>query len=428
MKALDDELNLLDNQITPNIFQKYGLKIIFYLLMILNLGISTVNPGYFYIYTTRTNTIALVVMLVMIIGIIPLVKFDIHIDNNLFIFQVLYIITTIITIIINGKDLISSSLFLSTIPLLICILTIALVESDDGFKFITHFIAIFALLLSFQTIAICLDLYLTTGSLSKGLIITSVGGSNFIAAHLIVCFIFLLLSRKQLRLPYFLFCIIITFIAIILTISFGAIITLLIVLSLIAIFQSKPGSMQPLLFILGIFGVIIFLLYVIFLGTTLINSENTIIVNFMMKIQYFIDGNYTRLFSSRDIIYRQSIDTILERPIFGYDGFLIYKGVETRTHNWILDILISKGIVGAVIFIIMMGYSLRKIHHSSILKPELTPIKYALFTGLIHGMVEPNLFSRTFDFLWWVLIGIAIGEIMKMNQVDLIINDNIEVS
>jgi hypothetical protein len=399
------------------------LNSLFFLLMALNLGLSNIAPGYLYLYTSTKNAISLIYAIIMIVGIIFLFNSTIIIDKNLFILQSLYFFSTFLTSLINVKFIedIFYSLFLAIIPLLLCILAIALTRKADGFKFTQVLISIYSIWLSLQTIFAALNLYISNGVVNKNLLIVSIGGSNFIAAHLIVCFIYIVLSYRSHFWKFYFLIIGILLFAIILTASFGAILTIIMMLSFSIIFHKKNRSLKLKIITIIILVLLLFLILGELQGWIfqIMDTNNILYIplyKLSIKLKYLMEKNYARAFAGRFEIYNLAIQSVLKKPLFGHLGYLKYNNLDVRTHNWILDSLIFRGVIGTFFYSSSIIYLMLKIHNQSKENNNLRSIKYALYTGIFHGMIEPNFFTRTFDFLWWLMAGIAIGEIIKLNR------------
>lgn len=408
------EIYMENKSLIDKNMRKSKLEIVFYILMILNLGIGNISAGFLYYYTSTTFIVAVVSIVVIFCGLLLQFRTKIYFDSKLMIRQALFVFSSLITLLLNGEGILSilSDVFLVIQPLLLCILAITLTKKNNGYKFLTTFISVYSTWVSLQTIFMVGHLLITYGTISKSLLKVSIGGSNYIAAHLIVCFIYLILSRDRSTNKYKHFTIAITLIAIILTISFGALVSLLTITLLIMKKKIIRVKNIVILFIIG--AVLIAILNGILINIADNNIFSSILLNINKKIQYLLEGNYTRLLAGRNLIYNFAIQVGMEKPIFGHSNFLYYFGVETRTHNWVIDSFITKGIVGTTFFISIVYYVMKRINTFIKLDHRLIAVKYTLAIGLIHGLVEPNFFSRSYDFLWWLIAGIAIGEIKKV--------------
>ncbi|MGI6587875.1 MAG: hypothetical protein ACOX2N_03650 [Peptococcia bacterium] len=131
--SLDRDINFKDKDINQQIKGKgIGLKTLFYLLMILNLGIGNISAGYLYFFTSATSLVALISTFIMMVGFLSLFRTNIFVEKNLFLIQIFYFLSAFITAIINRRavEIALSSLFLAITPCLICILAIALTSKN----------------------------------------------------------------------------------------------------------------------------------------------------------------------------------------------------------------------------------------------------------------------------------------------------------
>lgn len=401
------------------------IKWIFYLLLFLNLGVGNIEKGYLYFYTSTTNIVGVLSIFIMLVGLLGLLKGQMMVEKKLFILQMFYIMATMIALLINGKNIITifASIYISIIPLVIGLLSISYTSKQNGYKFIKKFVVIYSLWLSLQTLILVVNQYFLYGSVNKSTIKVSIGGSNFIAAHLIVCLVFLVFSGSEYIGKKYRFAVMLSLLATILTISFGAIFTLFIVGLLVLLFDKRFRKLKYRLLFSVVLVLIIVVLFSLESGWifNVINETSIFyqpLLKFTQKFNYIFSGNYTRALSGRDFIYNLALQEFYKKPIFGYGEHLYYSGEIIRTHNWVLDTLIFRGLFGSAFYLMMVMYILFKIFNHKNNNKTLVAIKYALITGIIHGMIEPNFFTRTFDYLWWLLASVAIGEILKKSRLD----------
>jgi len=115
------------------------------------------------------------------------------------------------------------------------------------------------------------------------------------------------------------------------------------------------------------------------------------------------------LTSNRLILFSLELERWTDHIFFG-GGF---SGVTmvSRSHNWIIDLLVRSGVVGLVIFLVAIGGWYQKVARCSCKSPLIRSTFYASIVALIQGMLEVTLFTVTFDILFWTLVGLSIAEV-----------------
>ena len=115
-------------------------------------------------------------------------------------------------------------------------------------------------------------------------------------------------------------------------------------------------------------------------------------------------------YSSRDIIYENSLSVITESPIIGY-GLNAYSSVVGGTffypHNIILEILIDSGLIGLIPLLIILLFSvicIFKYTNRSMPFFIILPI-YMILVSLLSG----DLYDFRYYFFWVFLILIPLG-------------------
>ncbi len=401
-------------------------KIGLIMAMVASLGIGYGNNIEIHgLFITVPYVSSLLMLLALILG--NILEKNIVINIKLLIVQFLFAISGIISVLlnVNNFDVIGSivaiiSLF---IPTLTCLNAISLAYKINGDAFLSKFMIIYSVWVSAQILLVALESFRSFGILHKDNILISFGASNFIAGHLVVCFIYLFFCNKKhikkWRLPVLL----LNALAIIITVSFGAIIAILITLLISMIIRWKTIPIMRKLILTLLIGVIVVGTIKFADGTLLteVDSDNMfygIIVKQVEKLEVLSQGNYSSFFAGRDIVYKDSFSVIEAHPIFGYGRTQVVVDDEVgRTHNWVLEALVSYGTVGFIFYLLAIIIVLYCVIQNRKLGATDKAKWLALSVGLIHGLVEPTFFSRTFDFLWWTIAGVAIGELMKRRMV-----------
>lgn len=107
-------------------------------------------------------------------------------------------------------------------------------------------------------------------------------------------------------------------------------------------------------------------------------------------------------------VYADVVELIFQHPILGRSAYS-YIAFDTKySHNFLLESLNQTGIIGTCIYLLIWGYCFKKI---SKIREEKIRFLFQIFIliTLIHGSVEPNLFSIISDTFVWFLLGIGCG-------------------
>jgi|SRR5690625_913375 len=124
-------------------------------------------------------------------------------------------------------------------------------------------------------------------------------------------------------------------------------------------------------------------------------------------ILLLVDNIY---YSSRDIIYENTLEAIIEKPIFGH-GLNAYSAVVGGPfyypHNIILEVLIDSGVLGLIPFIMVLLFSLICIYKhrkSPMLVFAVTP-----FYMIIVSMLSGDLYDFRYYFFWILILLVPLG-------------------
>ncbi|MGN1373574.1 MAG: O-antigen ligase family protein [Candidatus Coproplasma sp.] len=139
------------------------------------------------------------------------------------------------------------------------------------------------------------------------------------------------------------------------------------------------------------------------------------------SMQFDILGRFTfdSLTSSRFQVYKEGFELFFKYPITGVGAysFKIYDSV--KAHNWILESLIESGIIISCIYFAVLYFLYKKI------KFKNKKMLVFLVFYLIHGLVEPNLFTINLDCFFWLLAATCVyGNREKGNINEKIISNN----
>jgi len=305
----------------------------------------------------------------------------------------------------------SKSFLVFTTSLMSYVIWYSIAKNIETKKF-SLFIKVFASILSIQTFGIYFRNYLEFGVVFKNAIEVPIGSSNFVAANLIVCVVYLLYVSNKNRVDTFV--IGLSIVSLILTLSFGAIVSLFLILIVRYYMDMKDRSVTRRLFMFSLLITAFIGLchYYINYSPSSDNIFNDINANISIKVIYLYEGNIERLLSGRLGLYELAIENFINNPLLGSYYGVVFKGIANfKAHNLFLEALSSYGILGFITFIIPLLTALFNVNRINrrIVESE-TPFLLALLVGIIHGFVEPNFFTLSFEFIWWSIAGYAIGK------------------
>lgn len=144
---------------------------------------------------------------------------------------------------------------------------------------------------------------------------------------------------------YILFAIIMALISI----SKSALISIIVIFFVFAIFKGNLKRLLPAVILVGI-------LFLIFVSN-----------EFIATIQDYIDGNGLKSFTGRDVIWEITISLGLERPLFGHgynaialklDGLTHLENLN-QAHNTFVESFYNLGFIGTIILIILFLYPIK---------------------------------------------------------------------
>ena len=147
----------------------------------------------------------------------------------------------------------------------------------------------------------------------------------------------------------------------------------------------------------------------LFFGVVIIFAVGVILIffkdDFWRRFKLFTIEGMT---SNRLKVYAESFHYIGQNLLLGRSAFSYDVFDAVRTHNFLLESLIQTGIIGTIIYLIIWFCCFKYI--SKIKEKNLrTLFQFFILITLIHGSVEPNLFSITSDTFVWFLLGIGVS-------------------
>lgn len=268
------------------------------------------------------------------------------------------------------------------------------IKENDILRFCECFIVIIGVqtIIAVLTSNIGQNLYLL-----KSQIVIPLGASNYITCFFILFFpIIYKLERNKIVKYIFL---ILSIVIIFLSRSTSGFIVFVILMIVLLLSEKQYKVLKILLMLLLFVGVIYFI--------GIKNSEY--LERLINNISSLFNGmDTTNVLNGREILYQECIDLIKESPIFGH-GFAYRNKISGNlmTHNWILEMTVSGGIIGLFLFAFPIYIFLKKTYKY---RKNLTLLQISIFISifcvLIQGFVEPSLSTMKFDIIFWLLIGL----------------------
>lgn len=378
-----------------------------YPILLSILGFSNFGNGFFY-FPEIFDSFSTILMLGSFL-LAFLISFSGNVKVNTFLFMgiVFHIIIVNLSLLINHVNIFESvyRINVSVIPLFMVVISSYIAKYMKPEEWINRILSTFIIWLSLQTIGSVLGTYITKGVLLKKEIAVSIGNSNFIASVLLIGLVYFILLPKCKKSKLRISTLFLGLIGLGFTFSFGSIVTFVLIMYLYYFTQNKRVSKVAIVLMIAsflIYGVFLLLLNGLLLEMFSDTIFNDFIYKSTFKIQQLTVGNYDAAFAGRGIVYSSKLELISNRVMLGYGSNVESVG-QIRSHNWILDSLIYTGILGTAIYLSLVGYVLIKIRKGKNLVSNGNSSYFALLAGIIHGFIEPNFFSKPFDFIWWLI-------------------------
>lgn len=282
-------------------------------------------------------------------------------------------------------------------------------KKEDTMKYISMFMVVTLLVISFQVIGIYfINDVIVNGTIDKVQIVTGWGIHNNFAGYICLSlpFIFYLMVKEEKSWIYFLL-IIFAGLTTILTMSRNGLLifAIEIIIGLIAYTKIKKIKRKTILIsALSLLGVFV-------LGFAIFHTQIIELFNHFIKLGFSLNG--------RDELYKIAWDSFLANPIFG-SGWFVFETTTPdyyispnpfspsfKAHNIILQILSATGIVGLIGFI-YYNYDL----HIKVFKKnsfEKTILYFAILILMISSIFDNFFFDYGFErYLGLFYIGLSI--------------------
>lgn len=293
----------------------------------------------------------------------------------------------------------------------------------DTSDYVYKIICIVVIIISLQVIYTEYS-YFTTLSISnffdvsvKAFMKIPIGGSNKIAAYLLPMIFFILTYRRN---KFSIIIVSLAIYALLLTRSKNAILVLGVVIVFLVIrkvykfiIRDKSVSKGIKLFLLTIVTIIL-----VFLALLIFNKVFNIIYQLRFngytssinnEFLNFID----ELSSGRVSIYLNELGRFGQHMFLG-NGFGYELGYP-RSHNWIIELLVQRGILGFIVYMYAIAKSF-KVLNSNLNDKFIKASKSLLIIIFVQGLFEITVFTMGMDFLIWSMIGFSISKARLINN------------
>lgn len=240
------------------------------------------------------------------------------------------------------------------------------------------------------------------------------GRSNSIATYLLMVFFFVLaydtkVIRKAIVLSVLLS-------GLFLTMSRGGLLALVAIMMLRAAFPLRGRSMTSRR-VMGAVVVVVFGVGAIVLLPRLLPGVLSYVQETVDRIRSAATLDLNAVSNSRLDVYIMSIHRFLKHPMLGnglgFPGTLASKMENIRPHNIILEALTQGGIIHLIVFLWALGAALGPLaRHRQDRFCEA--VLWFTIPVLVHGMVEPALFSPGKDLFFWSVVGFGVARARRI--------------
>lgn len=387
--------------------KKTIISISMYVIVISILGFSSYGNGFLYFQEIFENSTTLLMLGSFLLALLLSISSNVKLNSFLFFAFIFHVIIVILSLISNNISIfgIVYRINISIIPLFLVVISSYIVKNMNSEEYVSRLLSTFTIWLSLQTIGSVLSTYMAQGAILKKEISVSIGNSNFIASTLLIGAVYFFLLGNVKKSKLYKFTLLISILALGFTFSFGSIITFILILYYYYFTKRKKFSKTTFIILAMTFT--FYMLFILLLNGILLDAFfDTVFGDFIykatFKVQQLVSGNYEAAFAGRGIVYSSKLELISQKLSLGY-GTNVESAGQTRSHNWILDSLIYTGITGTSLYLLIIGYVLEKIRKYRYLVSNGDSAYFALMAGIIHGLIEPNFFSKPFDFIWWMI-------------------------
>ena len=358
---------------------------------------GTIDPVVWY-FNSRPILIAFYIVLLSFCVIIVSRPYLCKID--------IYLISRIIICLIPVLYIPDSSSLSAHYPVVILTFMSFIIGANNQWKdeqLYRYILIICACVWSFQVFRTSMMADVSYSSLEyKSYIRIPIAASNVIAAYLAPISFLVAFGFKCRKLLKYLIFSFICF-AIVLTKSRGGVLSLVITYFIyLVVFKYKISIPQTLFFFLLFFSILYFLF-------DKIPAVKVFLLGFEAEASSY---DFSGLSSGRLEIYAHELKRFLTHPLFG-NGMIFNDTTSTSgAHNFIIELLVQSGIVGAMTYLIPIILIIKKY-----LKQGLDEISLGwllmIICFIIGGLEEVTFFNYSTDFIFWTACGLVYSKKCK---------------
>lgn len=379
-----------------------NLIICFYLISILFGGIGTVGFGDKTPLILYSDIFLLLLMFACVIKYI--VTFHaVKLDNNMIMLSTLYVYAHVLSMLFNGSELINALLslkiFFNGIGTYFVLNTFCHSKDD---RLLPYCMVIFIVGLSSIIIYKFMFSPSSINLTSKDFIDIGWGKSNYLAtfmAMIIPINIGLLLTSDRKYVKLSLLCsLFITILALMITMSRGAMLSVLIVLIAMLPLSFRYKQIRPYILTFGIIVVSVGIIVMIIIPEEI-----------MTLLTKLILSRFENVDQERIYLMNAAWDDFVNNPFFGIGPFqtrTLLSRYSLMPHNFILQLLAEFGLFGTIVFFFIISTFLFRSIKSCLAKQDLLDIFIlaGFLATLINGLVELTFQGTQYMTMFWVLM------------------------
>ena len=236
--------------------------------------------------------------------------------------------------------------------------------------------------------------------------VSALGRSNALASYILLCYfgIYKIASFRFKNCIFFLLVL-----SLLLTFSRGGLATFIIIILFDKIFLKKLAiNAQERIHKTIIIPLLVFILLILVIPDSVKNDAVSLLTGSLYN-----NNSLNKISTGRIDIYIRSWNLFLNSPIYGYgiEKSLVDTGYA---HNWVLEALLQQGLVGTILFICTLAVMFKKISGFFTKDRVVFSCTISLAAIILHGMVEPNLFSLGIDTIYWFIAGTCMAYVKQV--------------
>lgn len=338
-------------------------------------------------------------------------------DKPVFLLILLYFYAHILSLLFNGSGfangLLSFKVFLN------CFITyfviISFCKDDNDIEWLLYGLSGFAAGLSLILMTIFVFSPSSIDLKGKELIDIGWGKSNYLASFLVMIIpvnIGLILTTNKFTIRmFFIACLVIEFAAVLITLSRGAMLSLVIVLVLMLPTFIKYSKISKfILVIVGFFGIVTAVIRIIIPEQILTLALNLII------------GRLQNTDQSRINLMRLALEDFAANPLLGIGPFqskVMISRYEVMPHNLVLQLLSELGLLGAIPFLVILMVFLYRAYINCVSSKNILDyfILASFLTAFTHSMVELTFQGAQYMTIFGILIAIINLKYLKYKNI-----------